>query len=91
MGTPGKSGSLFFFSLDNQYVLKTIPKREAKILRDLLPAYYRVCLIKEREERKRRGEERRVSESELNYPIAHDDKYEQPSDTVHGATQSQAA
>lgn len=40
VGTPGKSGSLFFFSLDNQYVLKTIPKREAKLLRSLLPAYY---------------------------------------------------
>jgi len=40
VGTPGKSGSLFFFSLDNQYVLKTIPKREAKLLRALLPSYY---------------------------------------------------
>jgi 1-phosphatidylinositol-4-phosphate 5-kinase len=40
VGTPGKSGSLFFFSQDNQYVLKTIPKREAKLLRSLLPSYY---------------------------------------------------
>jgi hypothetical protein len=56
VGTPGKSGSLFFFSLDNQYVLKTIPKREAKVLRSLLPAYYRVCLgERERERRRRRG------------------------------------
>ncbi|KAM9968680.1 hypothetical protein ACTFIW_000553 [Dictyostelium discoideum] len=38
--TPGKSGSIFFFTHDNQYVLKTIPKREAKLLRSLLPEYY---------------------------------------------------
>ncbi len=40
--TPGKSGSLFFFSQDMRYILKTIPKREAKLLRYLLPAYYKV-------------------------------------------------
>lgn len=40
--TPGKSGSLFFFSQDMKYILKTIPKREAKLLRSLLPAYYQV-------------------------------------------------
>jgi 1-phosphatidylinositol-4-phosphate 5-kinase len=40
MVTPGKSGSLFFFSQDTNYILKTIPKREAKLLRNLLPAYY---------------------------------------------------
>lgn len=38
--TPGKSGSLFLFSQDQKYILKTIPKREAKILRKLLPDYY---------------------------------------------------
>ena len=42
--TPGKSGSLFFFSHDMKYILKTIPKREAKLLRFLLPAYYKVKL-----------------------------------------------
>eukprot|EP01119_Soliformovum_irregulare_P021901 TRINITY_DN7378_c0_g2_i1.p1 TRINITY_DN7378_c0_g2~~TRINITY_DN7378_c0_g2_i1.p1 ORF type:complete len:541 (-),score=162.96 TRINITY_DN7378_c0_g2_i1:666-2288(-) len=39
--TPGKSGSLFFFSHDMRYILKTIPKDEAKLLRFLLPAYYK--------------------------------------------------
>ena len=43
--TPGKSGSLFFFSHDFKYILKTIPKREAKLLRFLLPAYYKVTPI----------------------------------------------
>eukprot|EP01116_Phalansterium_solitarium_P001444 TRINITY_DN1123_c0_g1_i1.p1 TRINITY_DN1123_c0_g1~~TRINITY_DN1123_c0_g1_i1.p1 ORF type:complete len:791 (+),score=195.66 TRINITY_DN1123_c0_g1_i1:149-2521(+) len=39
--TPGKSGSLFFFSHDMKYILKTIPKREAKLLRELLPSYFK--------------------------------------------------
>eukprot|EP01117_Protostelium_nocturnum_P012457 TRINITY_DN4597_c0_g1_i3.p1 TRINITY_DN4597_c0_g1~~TRINITY_DN4597_c0_g1_i3.p1 ORF type:complete len:819 (+),score=308.58 TRINITY_DN4597_c0_g1_i3:128-2584(+) len=39
--TPGKSGSLFFFSSDMKYIVKTIPKRESKLLRFLLPKYYK--------------------------------------------------
>ncbi len=27
-GTPGKSGSLFFFSHDMRFIVKTLPKRE---------------------------------------------------------------
>jgi len=38
--TPGKSGSLFFFSHDMRFILKTIPKREAKLLRLILPGYF---------------------------------------------------
>jgi len=40
MGTPGKSGSLFFFSNDMRFIVKTLPKREALLLREILPAYY---------------------------------------------------
>eukprot|EP00282_Hemiselmis_andersenii_P039197 CAMPEP_0169445084 /NCGR_PEP_ID=MMETSP1042-20121227/10255_1 /TAXON_ID=464988 /ORGANISM="Hemiselmis andersenii, Strain CCMP1180" /LENGTH=722 /DNA_ID=CAMNT_0009556465 /DNA_START=151 /DNA_END=2316 /DNA_ORIENTATION=- len=40
MGTPGKSGSLFFFSHDMRFIVKTLPKREAILLREILPAYY---------------------------------------------------
>jgi len=40
MGTPGKSGSLFFFSNDMRFIIKTLPKREARLLREILPAYY---------------------------------------------------
>jgi len=40
MGTPGKSGSLFFFSNDMRFIVKTLPKREAALLREILPAYY---------------------------------------------------
>ena len=41
-GTPGKSGSLFFFSEDMRFIVKTLPKREAKMLIEILPAYYQV-------------------------------------------------
>eukprot|EP01111_Echinosteliopsis_oligospora_P017754 TRINITY_DN7812_c0_g2_i2.p1 TRINITY_DN7812_c0_g2~~TRINITY_DN7812_c0_g2_i2.p1 ORF type:complete len:313 (+),score=64.89 TRINITY_DN7812_c0_g2_i2:453-1391(+) len=33
------SGSLFFYSHDMRFILKTIPKREAKLMRKLLPDY----------------------------------------------------
>lgn len=35
-----KSGSLFFFSNDMRFIVKTLPKREALLLREILPAYY---------------------------------------------------
>jgi hypothetical protein len=38
MGSPGKSGSMFFFSCDMRFIVKTIPKMECKQLRDLLPS-----------------------------------------------------
>jgi hypothetical protein len=38
MGSPGKSGSMFFFSCDMRFIVKTIPKLECKQLRDLLPS-----------------------------------------------------
>ncbi|KAL0483560.1 phosphatidylinositol phosphate kinase [Acrasis kona] len=40
LGTPGKSGSLFFFSADMQYIIKTITKAESKFLRKILSNYY---------------------------------------------------
>lgn len=36
----GKSGSFFYYSHDGKFVLKTISKREKKILRKILPSYY---------------------------------------------------
>uniref|UniRef100_A0A7S3LTG6 PIPK domain-containing protein n=1 Tax=Palpitomonas bilix TaxID=652834 RepID=A0A7S3LTG6_9EUKA len=33
--TPGKSGALFFFSEDQKYIIKTLPKRESKLLRQV--------------------------------------------------------
>ncbi|KAL0491931.1 phosphatidylinositol phosphate kinase [Acrasis kona] len=40
LGTPGKSGALFFFSADMEYILKTVTKKESKFLRKVLPQYY---------------------------------------------------
>jgi 1-phosphatidylinositol-4-phosphate 5-kinase len=42
LGTPGKSGALFFFSADMQYIIKTVTKAESKFLRKILPQYYNV-------------------------------------------------
>jgi 1-phosphatidylinositol-4-phosphate 5-kinase len=39
MATPGKSGSLFFFTSDMKYIIKTIPRDEAKLLLRILPPY----------------------------------------------------
>ncbi len=37
---PGKSGSVFFLSADDQLLVKTIRKTEAQLLQRLLPRYY---------------------------------------------------
>lgn len=38
--SPGKSGSVFYITQDDQYILKTVQKNECKILMDVLPRYY---------------------------------------------------
>lgn len=42
--TPGKSGSFFYFSYDQKYVIKTINTNEFKVLKQILPSYYLVNL-----------------------------------------------
>ena len=44
MATPGKSGSLFFFSSDMKYIIKTIPLDETKLLLRILPPYVNYVL-----------------------------------------------
>ncbi|KAL6065314.1 Phosphatidylinositol-4-phosphate 5-kinase, type I, alpha, a, variant 2 [Balamuthia mandrillaris] len=39
-GLSGKSGSLFLFSKDQRFILKTLPVAESQALRRLLPSYY---------------------------------------------------
>ena len=39
LGSPGKSGSFFYFSRDYKYIIKTIHHNEAKQLRRILPQY----------------------------------------------------
>ena len=40
LGSPGKSGSFFYFSRDYKYIIKTIHRAEHKLLRRILPQYY---------------------------------------------------
>ncbi|KAL1998830.1 hypothetical protein VTN02DRAFT_5506 [Thermoascus thermophilus] len=40
LGSPGKSGSFFYFSRDYKYIIKTIHHAEHKLLRKILPQYY---------------------------------------------------
>ena len=39
---PGASGSLFYLTSDDEFILKTVQKKEAEFLKRLLPAYYMV-------------------------------------------------
>ncbi|KAF1810662.1 SAICAR synthase-like protein [Eremomyces bilateralis CBS 781.70] len=41
LGSPGKSGSFFYFSRDYKYIIKTIHHAEHKFLRKILRDYYR--------------------------------------------------
>lgn len=41
-GSPGKSGSIFYFSYDERFLIKTISQEEALFLMSILPAYYQV-------------------------------------------------
>lgn len=40
LGSPGKSGSFFYFSRDYKYIIKTVHHSEAKFLRKVLREYY---------------------------------------------------
>jgi 1-phosphatidylinositol-4-phosphate 5-kinase len=40
LGSPGKSGSFFYFSRDYKYIIKTIHQSEHKMLRKVLKQYY---------------------------------------------------
>ena len=40
LGSPGKSGSFFYFSRDYKYIIKTIHHAEHKLLRKMLKEYY---------------------------------------------------
>ncbi|CAF4327227.1 unnamed protein product [Rotaria socialis] len=37
---PGASGSLFYLTADDEFIIKTVQKKEASFLRSLLPGYY---------------------------------------------------
>ncbi|KDP20546.1 hypothetical protein JCGZ_04229 [Jatropha curcas] len=45
--SPGKSGSFFYLTQDDRFMIKTVKKSEVKVLNRMLPSYYRhVCQYK---------------------------------------------
>ncbi|KAK9055992.1 hypothetical protein SSX86_027079 [Deinandra increscens subsp. villosa] len=40
LSSPGKSGSFFYMTSDDKYMIKTMKKAEVKVLRRMLPAYF---------------------------------------------------
>ncbi|CAJ1958927.1 unnamed protein product [Sphenostylis stenocarpa] len=41
LSSPGKSGSFFYLTNDDRYMIKTMKKAEAKVFMRMLPAYYK--------------------------------------------------
>lgn len=44
LSNPGASGSVFYLTDDDNFIIKTVQHKEAEFLLKLLPGYYMVCL-----------------------------------------------
>jgi len=42
LGSPGKSGSFFYYSSDYRFIIKTISSVEHDVFLQMLPKYYKV-------------------------------------------------
>lgn len=42
LSNPGASGSLFYVSADDEFIIKTVQHKEAEFLQTLLPGYFMV-------------------------------------------------
>ena len=42
LSNPGASGSIFYISADDEFIIKTVQHKEADFLQKLLPGYYMV-------------------------------------------------
>mmetsp|Transcript_35376 Transcript_35376/g.57310 ORF Transcript_35376/g.57310 Transcript_35376/m.57310 type:complete len:357 (-) Transcript_35376:31-1101(-) len=60
----GKSGQLFYKSTDGRFVLKTLPRKEAEVLRSILPTYYSHLFAARRDATRIRS----AASSAVNYP-----------------------
>ena len=47
LGTPGKSGAVFYLTEDGKFLIKTVSKMESKFLRQILPNYYNYVMRSE--------------------------------------------
>ena len=45
LSNPGASGSLFFVTHDDEFIIKTVQHKEAEFLQKLLPGYYMVNIF----------------------------------------------
>lgn len=45
LSNPGASGSLFYVSSDDEFIIKTVQHKEAEFLQTLLPGYFMVKSI----------------------------------------------
>ncbi len=44
LSNPGASGSLFYVSSDDEFIIKTVQHKEAEFLQTLLPGYFMVSV-----------------------------------------------
>lgn len=42
LSNPGASGSIFYLTNDDEFIIKTVQHKEAEFLQKLLPGYYMV-------------------------------------------------
>ena len=47
LSNSGASGSLFYVSSDDEYIIKTVQHKEAEFLQKLLPGYFMVSSIEQ--------------------------------------------
>ena len=47
LGTPGKSGAIFYLTEDGKFLIKTVSRKESKFLRQILPNYYNYVMHSE--------------------------------------------
>lgn len=45
LSNPGASGSLFYVSSDDEFIIKTVQHKEAEFLQKLLPGYFMVRML----------------------------------------------
>ena len=45
LSNPGASGSIFYITNDDEFIIKTVQHKEAEFLQKLLPGYYMVGLL----------------------------------------------
>lgn len=45
LSNPGASGSIFYITNDDEFIIKTVQHKEAEFLQKLLPGYYMVFVM----------------------------------------------